>query len=66
MPLDVSMMLPGFEIAMDDAGAMRGGERVGDVNRVGQRVGERQLAAPRRAASVSPSRNSITRKSTPS
>ena len=39
-------MLPGFKIAVDDAGAMRGGERVGDLHRVGQRLAERQLAAP--------------------
>ncbi len=52
---------------MDDAGAVRPVEGVGDLDREAQRLVERQRPASRsRSASVSPSRYSMTRKSMPS
>ena len=55
-----------FEIAMDDRLGMRVVERAGDLDRVRQRLLEWQPAVLSRAASVSPSRYSMTRKSTSS
>ena len=56
--------VPGLQIAVEHAAAMRLGERVGDLDPVPQRLIERERPFARRAARVSPSRNSITRKST--
>jgi len=55
-----------LQIAVDDALAMRLVERVGNLGPVAKRQIERQRPLVRRTARVSPSRNSMTRKSIPS
>src|SRR5262245_7788343 len=56
----------GFEIPMDDAGPVSFIERRRDLHCVAERLIDRQRPFARCVASVSPSRNSITRKSIPS
>ena len=55
-----------LEIAMDDAGVVGAGQRVGDLRRVIDRLGDRRVGLfASRSASVSPRMNSIAMKSRP-